>query len=167
MTIYGGADLGWRHDHSAVVTLRRDPERLVVLSARRVPHGSWDDQLVAISKLLDGCRGACVDSTGMGALALEELRPRSPCPVVGIQFTAASKLEMMTGLAELIRPPARLAVAPDCRGADDLREELRRVIVSPTRRGVAISGKAGGGDDVVMALALAIHAVRLPPASWH
>jgi hypothetical protein len=165
MTHYGGADLGWSHDYSAVVTLRREPARLVVVRADRLPHGSWGAQIGNILRALDGCRGACVDATGMGTLALEEMRPRSPCPLVGVQFTASSKLEMAQGLVQVVRS-GRLAVAPDCRGAGNLRAELQRVTVMPTRRGVRISGKAGGGDDVVMALALAIHAVRLPAAAW-
>ena len=165
--LYGGADLGWRHDHSAVVLMRHEPERLIVTRTARLPHGTWGAQIQNILAALEGCRGACVDSTGMGALALDEMRPRSPCPLVGVQFTASSKCRMMTGLVELMNMPGRLAIADDCHGADDLAMELKRVTVSPTRCGVRISGKAGGGgDDMVMAMALALQAVRLKPEVW-
>jgi hypothetical protein len=62
--------------------------------------------------------------------------------------------------------PGRLVIAEDCTNADALAEELKRITVTPTRRGVTISGKAGGGDDMVMAMALALQAVRLKPEVW-
>jgi len=164
--LYGGSDLGWRHDHSAVVVMRHEPDRLIVTRAARLPHGSWGAQIENILRALAGCRGACVDATGMGSLALDEMRPRSPCPLVGVQFTAGSKRRMMAGLVELLNMPGRLVIAEDCQGADDLAMELKRVTVSPTRRGVRISGKAGGGDDMPMAMALALEAVRLKPEVW-
>jgi len=78
--------------------------------------------------------------------------------VVPVGFTSRSKRDLIGTLAHVIGE-RRIQVAADCPGADDLREELRHFVASPTRTGWAFTGKAGGGhDDLVMALALAVRA---------
>jgi hypothetical protein len=148
-----GIDIGGRHDYSTCCLV--DDGRIV--GAHRVRLGvSWRDQVATLVHLTRGCALVAVDATGVGAPVAEALRCHG-VPVLPFTFTAASKPHLLADLAEAIHGRL-LTMAADAPGAADLREELARFTAAPTRTGVRLSGKAAGGDDLVMGLALAVHA---------
>lgn len=163
--MFAGIDWARRRDHSAIVIVEREPSRFLVAAAHRLPHAPWAEQVSWARDLTHGCVGIAADSTGVGDPVIEMLRGQTPVPVHGVHFTAATKQSLVTDLIETINA-GHLAVAVDAPGAGALQEELSRFAMSPTRTGIAYSGKRNGTDDLVIALCLAVRAGRLPASAW-
>lgn len=151
-----GIDIGGVHDYSTVVTI----ENGTITGAHRVRLGeTWRSQLATLVHLVRGCDLVAVDSTGVGAPIVEALECHG-VRVTPFRFTASSKPHLLAGLSEAIHGRL-LTMAPGAPGAADLKGELGRFTATPTRTGVKLSGKSGGGDDLVMGLALAQYAARV------
>jgi len=163
--VVAGVDIGQRRDFTAVVTL----DNLgAVRGAHRLRLGQrWETIVASVAELVETADPVVIDATGVGAPVAEVLGSRITGKVIPLVFTSSSKRELVGMLAHVIGE-RRIHVPPDCPGADDLSEELRRFVASPTRTGWALTGKAGGGhDDLVMALALAVRAAlfrRMSPS---
>jgi len=165
VSVFAGIDLAAKRDFTAVVLVNVLDTGFSVTAAHRLAHGPWKNQMAGIARLTAGCEGAAIDGTGVGALVVEQLRGRLTVPLVSVVFTPARKTELIESLIETLYNE-RLTVVPEAPGRDQLREELQRFSMSPTRRGAVYSGKKHGTDDLVIALALAVYAARLRPEAW-
>ena len=153
--LVAGVDLGRLRDPTAVVTLRGDG---TITGAHRARLGaSWRDTASTVVHLCRGVSLVAVDATGVGDAVCEALEAHG-LPVLRVTFTASTKLDLLADLAQVLHG-GRLKLSPGCPGATDLEDELRRFVATPTRKGLKLSGKATGKDDLVMGLALAIRAL--------
>jgi phage FluMu gp28-like protein len=165
----GGLDLARRRDFSALVVLERQPDRLAVVEALRLPHRRFAEQLAALTPLIRSLDCLAFDAGGVGDAVGEHPALRSALPVLiasGDRVTQhgtrwhVGKTRLIGDLLHLARA-GRLTVPPDCLGAADLRRELARFAMIPTRRGVRLEARgAGEHDDLVLASALAVFAAR-------
>lgn len=96
---------------------------------------------------------AAIDSTGVGNPIVEDLQ--RVCPrIIGFQYTARSKQELMEGLADTIH--GREISFPD----GPIVDELMNFEFTYRRTGVSYNAPEGLHDDCVNALALSIHCSR-------
>lgn len=104
---------------------------------------------------------ALVDSTGVGNPIVEDLQ--RACPrVMGFQYTARSKQDLMEGLADAIH-------GRDIRFPDGpIVDELMNFEFTYRRTGISYNAPEGLHDDCVNALALSLHCSRVNRASvWN
>jgi phage FluMu gp28-like protein len=94
---------------------------------------------------------ASVDATGVGDPIVETLQRRGGQNFEGFKFSAASKQQLMEGLAVAIQQQSVLF--PE----GPIQHELEQFEFVYSRTGVRYSAPEGLHDDCVMALALALH----------
>jgi hypothetical protein len=80
--LVAGLDLARRRDHSALVLLDVEPERLTVTAALRLPQAPLSQQFTLIAPHLAGLDLLLFDQGGLGDAAAE-LLPKTP-PHIGI-----------------------------------------------------------------------------------
>lgn len=146
----GGLDLARTADWTVAVVL--DVKDSSVVAFERWHGVAWEEtgrRVFELSRRYNGAR-FWVDSTGLGDPVLEQIE-RGGVPVQGVKFTAASKVQLIEGLAvkmergELFFPP--LAV---------LMGELEAFEATTGPTGTTkYSAPTGEHDDCVIALALA------------
>ena len=85
--LIAGLDLARRRDHSALVLLDVEPDRLTVSAALRLPQAPLRQQFALIAPHLAGLDLLVFDQSGLGDAAAE-LLPKSP-PHVGVCLMAA------------------------------------------------------------------------------
>jgi hypothetical protein len=117
----------------------------------------WEETTASIRGHV-GFAFALVDSTGVGDPILERLQ-RGRENFEGYQFTSPSKQRLMEGLAVAIQQ--REVTVPD----GPIVAELEAFEYVYTRTGVRYSAPEGMHDDCVCALALAVQARIVKPAS--
>lgn len=146
-----GIDLARLEDFTVLTTL--DPSGRMVYF-ERFNQISWERQIAAIEAVLQRYPGsATLDATGIGDPIFEALRKRK-LSITPFTFTAASKLEIIDGLAlALERGHIRLMDVPE------LEHELCafEYTMRPGSRTPQMSAPDGEHDDCVIALALAHH----------
>jgi len=103
---------------------------------------------------------AAIDSTGVGDPIVEELQHDLRTEVEGFWFTSKSKQQLMEGLSAAISEGG--IHYPD----GVIVSELESFEYEYTRTGVRYSAPEGLHDDVVCALALAVHKLRKPRQPW-
>src|SRR4051794_16406151 len=128
-----GLDLARRSDHSALVLLDVEPDRLTVTAALRLPQAPLRQQFALIAPHLTGLDLLVFDQSGLGDAAAE-LLPKTPphvgaCLIGGDRPLAGSALgdRLVVGkswLIQRLRAPPRggaLAVAGEGAGPARLR----------------------------------------------
>src|SRR3954469_16699344 len=173
----GGLDLARRRDHSALVLLNVEANRLTVRAALRLPQAALRQQFASIAPHLAGLDLLVFDQSGLGDAAAE-LLPKTPphmgvCLIAGDRPLARSaqgdrlvvgKSWLIQRLGAVMRSGA-LTVAEKAPGRELLRRELAQFVFKPGARGRLRLEAARGHDDLVIAAALAVLAADL--AAFH
>ncbi|MDF3062337.1 MAG: hypothetical protein K0S06_2446 [Microvirga sp.] len=171
--LVAGLDLARRRDHSALVLLDTEPDRLTVTAALRLPQAALRQQFTLIAPHLAGLDLLVFDQSGLGDAAAE-LLPKTP-PHVGVCLIAGGRPlarsaqgdRLVVGKSWLIQRlgtamrSGALTVAEHAPGRDLLRGELERFVFKPGGRGRHRLEAARGHDDLVIAAALAVLAADL------
>jgi hypothetical protein len=168
-----GLDLARRRDHSALVLLDVEPDRLTVTAALRLPQAPLRQQFTLIAPHLAGLDLLVFDQSGLGDAAAE-LLPKTPphmgvCLVGGERPLARSAQgdRLIVGKSWLIQRlgaamrSGKLNVDEHAPGRHLLREELAQFAFKPGTRDRLRLEAARGHDDLVIAAALAVLAVEL------
>jgi len=141
-----GVDLAKSVDNTVIAGLNINNE-LIVCDLFQKDWGETKDRI----KRTVGKVATMVDSTGVGDPICEELQ-ETMSNIVGLKFTQKSKEQLIDGLVMAIQEHA-IAI-PD--KYIELIRQLENFETTITATGlVRYSGKRTGGDDCVMALALA------------
>ena len=144
-----GIDLARTEDFTVLSTLDATGKQVYF---ERFNQISWGRQIEAITAVLNRYPGVgVVDSTGVGDPIFEALRQRR-LNVQAFQFTNASKLELIDGLA--------LALERGLLRLMDISEQENELVafeyqMTPGSRTIRMSAPEGMHDDCVIALALA------------
>ena len=162
-----GLDLARRRDHSALVLLDVEFDRLTVSAALRLPQVPLRQQFALIAPRLAGLDLLVFDQSGLGDAAAELLPKTSPhmgvC-LVGRDRSLTRSLQgdrLIVGKAWLIQRlgtamrSGALTVAEHAPGRDLLSKELAQFVFKPGARGRMRLEAARGHDDLVVAAALA------------
>ena len=171
--LVAGLDLARRSDHSALVLLNGERERLPITAALRLPQAPLRQQFALIAPHLAGLDLIVFDQSGLGDAA-EELLPKTPaqigvCLIGGDRPLARSvqgdrfvlgKAWLIQRLGAAMRSGA-LAVAGHAPGRELLRRELAQFVFKAGARGRFRLEAARGHDDLVIAAALAVLAADL------
>jgi hypothetical protein len=171
--LVAGLDLARRSDHSALVLLDVEPDRLTVSAALRLPQAPLREQFTLIAPHLAGLDLLVFDQSGLGDAAAE-LLPKTP-PRVGIcliggdrPLTRSAKGDrLVIGKAWLIERfgaamrSGELTVADHAPGRELLRRELALFVFQPGARGRLRLEAARSHDDLIIAAALAVVAADL------
>src|SRR4051812_21692535 len=80
--LVAGLDLARRRDHSALVLLNGERERLTIIAALRLPQASLREQFALVAPHLAGLDLLVFDQSGLGDAAAE-LLPKTP-PHLGV-----------------------------------------------------------------------------------
>ena len=168
-----GLDLARRSDHSALVLLDAEADRLTVSAALRLPQAPLREQFTLIAPHLAGLDLLVFDQSGLGDAAAE-LLPENPrrigvCLVGGDRplVRSAQGDRLVVGKSWLIQRlgaamrSGALTVDEHAPGRHLLREELAQFAFKPGARGRLRLEAARGHDDLVIAAALAVLAVEL------
>src|SRR3954452_22562688 len=145
--LVAGLDLARRSDHSALVLLDVEPDRLTVTAALRLPQAPLRQQFALIAPHLAGLALLVFDQSGLGDAAAE-LLPKTPshvgvCLIGGDQSLARSaqgdrlivgKSWLIQRLGAAMRSGA-LTVDEHAPGRDLLRRELVQFVFKPGARG--------------------------------
>ena len=165
-----GLDLARRSDHSALVLLDVEADRLTVTAALRLPQVPLRQQFALIAPHLAGLDLLVFDQSGLGDAAAE-LLPKTP-PHVGVCLIGGDRPlvrsaqgdRLVVGKSWLIQRlgaamrSGELTVAEHAPG----RELLRRVLLfKPGAQGRLRLEAARGHDDLVTAAAFAVLASDL------
>jgi hypothetical protein len=175
--LVAGLDLARRSDHSALVLLDVEPDRLTVSAALRLPQAPLREQFTLIAPHLAGLDLLVFDQSGLGDAAAE-LLPKTP-PHVGVCLIAgdrplshsASSNRLVVGKSCLIQRlgtamrSRALTVAERAPGRDLFRKELAQFVFKPGAQGRLRLEAARGHDDLVIAAALAVLAADLANVS--
>ncbi|MGC8783807.1 MAG: terminase large subunit domain-containing protein [Armatimonadota bacterium] len=156
-----GLDWGRYRDFTALVILRESGGRLQVVHVERLPGTAWQVQIDRLRQRLSAwrVRTVCCDATGVGDPLAEILQQclsdnRAGTRVEPVVFTAPTKRMMIESLA-LAMEQGRVAIPPH----PDLLRELHAFTASRTTSGhIRLQAQGNEHDDLVIALALAIHA---------
>jgi hypothetical protein len=177
LKLVAGLDLARRRDHSALVLLAVEPDRLTVTAALRLPQAALRQQFALIGPHLAGLDLLVFDQSGLGDAAAE-LLPRKPphlgvCLIGGDRPLTRSaqgdrlvvgKSWLMQRLGTAMRS-GELTVDEHAPGRDLLRQELAQFVFKPGTRGWLRLEAARGHDDLVIAAALAVLAADLANVS--
>ena len=168
LKLVAGLDLARRRDHSALVLLDVEPDRLTVTAALRLPQAPLRQQFALIAPHLTGLDLLVFDQSGLGDAAAE-LLPQTPphvgaCLIGGDRPLAGSALgdRLVVGKSWLIQRlgaamrSGELTVAEKAPGRELLRRELTQFVFKPGARGHLRLEAARGHDDLVIAAALAV-----------
>jgi phage FluMu gp28-like protein len=172
-----GLDLARRSDHSALVLLDVEPDRLTVKAALRLPQAALRQQFALIAPHLAGLDLLVFDQSGLGDAAAE-LLPKTP-PHIGVCLVGGDRPltrsvqgdRLVIGKSWLIQRlgaamrSGELTVAEKAPGRDRLRTELAQFVFKPGAQGRLRLEAARGHDDLVIAAALAVLASDLAKAS--
>ena len=171
-----GLDLARRSDHSALVLLNVEPDRLTVTTALRLPQAPLRQQFALIAPHLAGLDLLVFDQSGLGDAAAE-LLPKTPahvgvCLIGGERPLARSACgdRVVVGKSWLIQRlgvamrSGALTVAERAPGRELLRGELEKFVFKSGGRGRLRLEAARGHDDLVIATALAALAADLAAA---
>lgn len=156
-----GLDWGRYHDFTALVVLRESGGRLQAVHVERLPGTAWQVQIDRLMQRLSAwwVRTVCCDATGVGDPLAEMLQQRLSDNRTGVRvepvvFTASTKRTMIESLA-LAMEQGRLAIPPHPK----LLRELHAFTASRTTSGqIRLQAQGSEHDDLVIALALAVHA---------
>ena len=173
LKLVAGLDLARRSDHSALVLLDVEPDRLTVSAALRLPQAPLRQQFALIAPHLAGLDLLVFDQSGLGDAAAE-LLPKTPphigvCLIGGDRPLARSaqgdrlvvgKSWLIQRLGAAMRSGA-LTVAEHAPGRELLRRELAQFVFKPGARGRLRLEAARGHDDLVIAAALAVLAADI------
>jgi hypothetical protein len=135
-----GLDLARRSDHSALLLLDVEPDRLTVTAALRLPQAPLRQQFALIAPRLAGLDLLVFDQSGLGDAAAE-LLPKTP-PHVGVCLIggdrplarSASGDRLVVGKSWLIQRlgaamrSGEMTVAEQAPGRDLLRRELAQFV---------------------------------------
>lgn len=171
--IVAGLDLARRSDHSALVLLDVEPNRLIVTAALRLQQAPLREQFALIAPHLACLDLLVFDQSGLGDAAAE-LLPKTP-PRVGVCLVAGDHPltrsvqgeRLVVGKAWLIQRlgaamrSVDLTVAENAPGRELLRRKLAQFVFKPGVRGRLRLQAARGHDDLVMATALGVLAAAL------
>jgi phage FluMu gp28-like protein len=169
--LVAGLDLARRRDHSALVLLDVEPDRLTVSAALRLPQAPLRQQFALVAPHLAGLDLLVFDQSGLGDAAAE-LLPKTP-PHIGVCLVGGDRRltcsaqgdRLVVGKSWLIQRlgtamrSGEMIVADRAPGRDLLRKELARFVFKPGTRGRMRLEAARGHDDLVVAAALAVLAV--------
>lgn len=155
MSATAGVDIGRARDFTAIVLM----DGMTVRGVHRLRLGQdWSQIIAGIVRLTAGCTHIAMDASGVGNPVVEAVARQVTGTVIPIIFTAQSKATMIQALVAAVSG-GRLQIDPYAPGREDLKEELRTFLATPSRTGWRFSGKQNGlKDDIVIALALAIQA---------
>ena len=173
LKLVAGLDIARRHDHSALVLLDVEPDRLIVSAALRLPQAPLRQQFALIAPHLAGLDLLVFDQSGLGDAAAE-LLPKTP-PHLGVCLIGGDRSltrsaqgdRLIVGKSWLIQRlgtamrSGGLTVAKRAPGRDLLRRELGQFVFKPGARGQLRLEAAHGHDDLVIAAALAVLAADL------
>lgn len=156
-----GLDWGRYRDFTALVVLREYGGQLQAVHVERLPGTSWQVQVDRLVQRLEAwwVRTVCCDATGAGDPLAEILQERTSEQRTGIRvepvvFTASTKRIMLESLA-LAMERGRVAIPAH----PDLLRELHAFTASRTAHGnIRLQAQGSEHDDLVTALALAVHA---------
>jgi hypothetical protein len=168
-----GLDLARRRDHSALVLLDVQADRLTLTAALRLPQAPLCQQFALISPHLARLDLLVFDQSGLGDAAAE-LLPNPP-PHVGICLIGGDRPparsapgdRLVVGKSRLIQRlgaamrSGALTVDEHAPGRELLRRELAQFVFKPGGRGQLRFEAAHGHDDLVIAAALAVIAADL------
>src|SRR3954471_16921698 len=171
--LFAGLDLARRHDHSALVLVDVEPDRLTVTAALRLPQAPLRQQFALIAPHLAKLDLLVFDQSGLGDVA-SELFPKTP-PHLGVCLVGGDRPlthsaggdRLVVGKSWLIQRLGAamrcggLTVAERAPGRERLRKELAQFVLKPGTRGRFRLEAAGGHDDLVIAAALAVLAADL------
>ena len=155
------------------MTLVREPDRLVVTGALRLPHRPYSEQIDAIRPLLEAADVVCFDRGGVGD-SVGELLPTGAIPILITSGDAVSKhgaswhvgkTKLIGDLLHLARA-GRLIVPAETPGAASLRAEMMAFYRLAETMWLKLEAK-NGHDDLVLACALAVVAARLGADGGH
>src|SRR5215207_9962666 len=171
--LVAGLDLARRRDHSALVLLDVEPDRLTVSAALRLPQAPLRQQFALIAPHLAGLDLFVFDQSGLGDAA-SELLPKAP-PYIGVCLIGGDRPlarsaqgdRLIVGKSWLIQRlgaamrSGALTVAEKAPGRELLRRELAEFVFKTGARGRLRLEAARGYDDLVIAVALAVLASDL------
>jgi hypothetical protein len=169
--LVAGLDLALRRDHSALVLLDVEPDRLTVAAALRLPQAPLSQQFALVAPHLAGLDLLVFDQSGLGDAAAELLPKTMPhvgvCLIGGDRPLARSAQgdRLIVGKSWLIQRlgtamrSGDLTVAEHAPGRELLRRELAQFVFKPGARGQLRLEAARG--DLVIATALAVLAADL------
>jgi phage FluMu gp28-like protein len=177
LKLVAGLDLARRRDHSALVLLDVEPDRLTVTAALRLPQAPLREQFALIAPHLAGLDLLVFDQSGLGDAAAE-LLPKAP-PHMGVCLVGGDRPltrstqgdRLVVGKSWLIQRlgaamrNGELTVVEQAPGRELLRRELAQFVFKPGARGRLRLEAARGHDDLVIAAALAVLAADL--AAFH
>lgn len=156
-----GVDWGRYRDFTALVVLREATGTWQAVCVERLPQTTWQVQLERLLRRLGDwtvCR-VCCDATGAGDPLVEQLNQRlyesrQNVQVEPVLFTARTKRSLIESLA-LAMEERKVAIPPH----PDLLRELHAFTATRARGGhFRLQAQGGEHDDLVIALALAVHA---------
>ena len=172
-----GVDVGQASDPTAVIAIESDlPSKMhTVRWIESVPLGTpytaVVDRLVEVDERCraEGDTAMVVDYTGVGRPVLDMLRSRLRGGLHGVTIsggaaatsngpheTVLPKRDLTTAL-EVVMQSRRLIVVKGLQGSRDLRHELKHFTFAINARGRdTYEASAGSGDDLVIALCLAV-----------
>jgi hypothetical protein len=173
LKLVAGLDLARRRDHSALVLLDSQADRLTVNAALRLPQAPLRQQFALVAPHLAGLDLLVFDQSGLGDAAAE-LLPKTP-PHVGVCLIGGDRPltrsaqgdRLIIGKSWLIQRlgaamrSGEMTVAEQAPGRDLLRDELAQFVFKPGERGRLRLEAARGNDDLVIATALAVLAAEL------
>lgn len=156
-----GLDWGRYRDFTALVILRECSGELQAVHVERLPGTAWQAQIDRVIQRLGAwwVRTVCCDATGVGDPLAEMLQQRiaenrMSTRVEPVAFTAPMKRTMIESLA-LAMEQGRVSIPP----RPDLLRELHAFTASRTTSGhIRLQAQGSEHDDLVIALALALHA---------
>lgn len=155
-----GIDFARHTDYTAVAVVAGSRKGAALLSIDRFTGISWLEQMERIVRIACAYPEAwlCCDGTGVGDPVIEVLRSRLPGRrIEGFVFTGASKSSLIDRLVLTLEQGA-LLMEPQ----PDLLREFEHFVATPSDSGGSRTGaESGFHDDLVIALALAVH--LLPP----
>lgn len=163
-----GVDWGRYRDFTALVVLRESGGRLQAVHVERLPSAAWQVQIERLIQRLETwwIRAVCCDATGMGDPLVEMFQQRINDNRMGtrvdpVTFTASTKRMMVDSLV-LAMEQGRVAIPPH----PGLLRELHAFTASRTASGnICLQAQGSEHDDMVIALALAVHAAAQNPLS--
>ena len=173
LKLVAGLDLARRRDHSALVLLDVEADRLTVTAALRLLQAPLRQQFALIAPHLAGLDLLVFDQSGLGDAAAELLPKTAPhagvCLIGGDRPPARSAQgdRLVVGKSWLIQRlgavmrSGELTVTEKAPGRELLRRELAQFAFKPGARGQLRMEAGRGHDDLVIAAALAVLAADL------